>query len=187
MDCSVLLGEQLARIEALVDRLKASPPKAVQKALFRELCDRAALHIHAREHILMPVIRRAGWRGVCSETLVAHVEFKRRLADLVVQTEEGPRFLEALQALEEAVERQMVEDEIGFVPTLRAVTDLSERRALCHDMELMYQRMSSYEAPWRDTGMESPWASLREEAAIVLSSLSPTDSVENTSGKPGLD
>lgn len=48
-----------------------------------------ASHLHAKEQLLFPVLRAAGWRHVTFEVLAEHMVLKRALADLLTASHEG--------------------------------------------------------------------------------------------------
>jgi hypothetical protein len=170
VDCSVLLGEQLMKMRELLAQLPGCGDERVLKRIVRELCDRAALHVRAREQVIMPALLRAGWQGLSAETQGVHLRFKQALANLVVNQPGTGHFEVALRGFDQAVADLARDDEYAFIPALRAATDLSERRAMCRDIELMYQ---SFEPPVPQAGPEPEQApvALVEEAALVLSSL----------------
>lgn len=162
MDCTVLLGAQLARLESIADALSCASA-AARPQLLRELLDRGALHVRVREQLLFPVLRRARWKGVNSETLKVHVRLKRALAELMVTPAQSDRFNDLLHKFAQGVALQLAEDARAFVPALRAASDIDERRALCREIELLHDKETTPSGP--------PAPGLVEEAALVLRSL----------------
>ncbi len=158
------------KMRQLLAQLRDCADERTLKRIVRELCDRAVLHVRAREQVIMPALLRAGWQGLSAETQGVHLRFKRALANLVVNQSGTEHFGPALQGFDQAVADLAQDDEYAFIPALRAATELSERRAMCRDIELMYQ---SFEPPMPQVGPEPEQApaALVEEAALVLSSL----------------
>jgi len=158
------------KMRQLLAQLPGCTDERALKRTVRELCDRAVLHVRAREQVIMPALLRAGWQGLSAETQGVHLRFKRALANLVVNQPGTAHFDSALRGFDEAVAQLAADDEYAFIPALRAATELSERRAMCRDIELMYQ---SFEPPVPQVGPEpeQPPSALVEEAALVLSSL----------------
>jgi len=145
VDFSHLLLRQLTRIESLAVRIQRTKDRHVRLAAYRELCDRGALHVYVREHLVFPLLRNIKWKGLTSETLAVHARFKAALAELVVCRPDQDGFTERLQAFVNRTLCQHDEDSQVLVPALREAADLSERRALCHEIELVYQRLAGYD------------------------------------------
>jgi len=169
VDCSVLLSRQLVEISALAGELGRCE-RAAASGLYREVCNRATLHVLARERVLLPAWRRAGWKELPSDALAAHMNFKRSLAELMVHPPGKPGFRLALEAFVAAVEQHRQQDEQRLMPALRNAMDLDERRALCNDIEVLFDAgMGASNEP--AIGSRSVAQALIEEAEVVLSSL----------------
>jgi len=141
----------------------------------RELCNRASLHVVSRERFVLPAWQRAGWKNLSSDTLVAYVNFKRALAELLVCPPGKPGFAAALHGFLQAVAQQRIEDEQVLMPALRKALDVADRRTVFNDIEALYEN-----APVRTDEPASPEPgqlsvhALLDEAQVVLSSL-PND------------
>jgi len=85
VDSRALINCQLDGIAVLIRRLSECDDDKRKLQLFRELCNRAVLHILSRERVLLPAWRRVRWKMFPLASFKAHVQFKRFLAELVVR------------------------------------------------------------------------------------------------------
>ena len=173
MDCSVLLTRQLNEIVILAGRLRRCRAHHAAIPLHRQLCGRGALHVQARERVLLPAWRRVGWRELPAHALEAHVWFKRCLAQLIVSPPGSAEFAGSVAAFLRAARAQRDRDENVLVPAVRAAMQLSERRTVFEEIEQLYD---SYR-PGPDTEPllpdKPPAQALVEEAELVLNALAP--------------
>jgi hypothetical protein len=171
VDSRALINRQLDRILWLNDRLSACKDGQRRAQMFRELCDGAVLHILSRERVLLPAWRRVGWKKFPLASFRAHVQFKRRLADLVVRPPSVEGHSDALDAFASHVEHQRALDDECLVPSLRCAMDVPQRRDVCNDMELLFgsDRVAA-NVPVR---IDASPRELVHEAQVVLSSLAP--------------
>jgi len=171
VDSRALINRQLDRILWLNDRLSACKEGHRKAQMFHELCDGAVLHILSRERVLLPAWRRVGWKKFPLASFRAHVQFKRRLADLVVRPPSVAGHTDALDAFASHVEHQRALDDECLVPSLRCAMDLPQRRDVCNDMELLFGSGRVADDMPSRIGV-SPHE-LVHEAQVVLSSLAP--------------
>ncbi|HEY9028820.1 MAG TPA: hypothetical protein VIP05_31315 [Burkholderiaceae bacterium] len=169
VDCSALLTRQLADLTALISRLRASRRGEDAIRLFGDLSNRAVLHVLSRERVLLPAWRQIRWKDLPLDAMAGHVRFKQALADLLVRPPSAEGHAEALGRFAQHVEQQRELDQHRLVPVLRGAMDIEQRRALCNDVELLFETGSP---PMREplVGSASPHDLIRE-AEIVLSSL----------------
>ncbi|HEY8976466.1 MAG TPA: hypothetical protein VIN75_19780 [Burkholderiaceae bacterium] len=169
MDCSALLTRQLAELTALISRLRSSRRGEDALRLFGDLANRAVLHVLSRERVLLPAWRHIRWKDLPLDAMTGHVRFKQALAELLVRPPSSDGHAQALAAFAEHVEQQHLLDQHRLVPVLRDAMDIEQRRALCNDVELLFETGSP---PMREltAGVASP-KDLVAEAEIVLSSL----------------
>ncbi len=146
---------------------------------YRELCNRASLHVVSRERFVLPAWQRAGWRNLSSDTLVAYVNFKRALAELLVCPPGKPGFAAALHGFLQAVAQQRTEDEQVLMPALRKALDVTDRRTVFNDIEALYENAPvQTDVPASPEPGQPPVQALLDEAQVVLSSL-PHDTGES--------
>jgi len=176
VDSRALINRQLDRILLLNGRLSACDDHSRRSQLFRELCNRAVLHILSRERVLLPAWRRIGWKKFPLASFRAHVQFKRHLAELVVRPPSAQGHSDALDAFASHVELQRALDDECLVPLLRSAMDVPQRRDLCNDMELLFtaDRAAGDISPRIDASPRD----LVREAEIVLSSLAPQREIQ---------
>lgn len=165
MDCSFPIGEQLDALTRLARRLMHDDGSATRRLAWRELMDRAAAHFHVREKVVLETFRQAGWKGMNSDALAAHLQLKRALAALCICPPGEPDFGELLQRFNEAVAHQRGADELWIVPALRMITTGDQRRAICEEIEQLYDTLVPPASHYLDS------EHLAEDAAVVLSSL----------------
>jgi hypothetical protein len=173
VDCSVLLTRQLNEIVTLAGRLRRCRARHAAIPLHRQLCGRGALHVQARERVLLPAWRRAGWKELPAHALETHVWFKRCLAQLIVSPPGSPDFAGSVAAFLRAARAQRERDESVLVPAVRSALQLADRRSVFAEIEQLYD---SYQ-PGADTEPmlpdKPPAQALVEEAELVLSALAP--------------
>jgi hypothetical protein len=171
VDCSVLLTRQLNEIVILAGRLRRCRARHAAIPLHRQLCGRGALHVQARERVLLPAWQRAGWKDLPANALEAHVWFKRTLAQLMVAPPGSPDFAGSVAAFLRAARAQRDRDETVLVPAVRAAMQLADRRSVFDEIEQLYD---SYQ-PGADTEPvlpdKPPAQALVEEAELVLNAL----------------
>jgi len=169
VDCSALLTRQLAELTALISRLRSSRRGEDALRLFGDLANRAVLHVLSRERVLLPAWRHVRWKDLPLDAMTAHVRFKQALAELLVRPPSSDGHAQALSAFAEHVEQQHRLDQHRLVPVLRDAMDLEQRRALCNDVELLFETGAP---PMRElTSIDATPKDLIAEAEIVLSSL----------------
>ncbi|MED5618154.1 hypothetical protein [Ideonella sp. BN130291] len=171
VDCADLFDRQLAEIASLAKALQAPLLRPTAQTMFQQLCNRSVVHVQAREQFLLPAWRRAHWKHLPSDALATHMEFKRALADLMLQRPGSEHFNEALAAFVATVEVHRRSDRDRLVPALREAIDLADRRQLCNDIEVLYEAGASSTA---SLSLNQPFLSSRdliEEAEVVLSSI----------------
>ena len=167
MDCTVLISRQLLKIQTLLAWVRQLPISKAKLLAYRELCDRAASHIQIRERLLWPILQQRG--GADAPTDAVHQKFKQAVAHMMVSPPEGLEFERGLDTLEQVLLIQMDIDRRALVPALRMVTDVSERRSLCLDIELAYLTTVPDETQRLE---DMPTCrELVNEAQVVLSSL----------------
>ena len=171
MDSRALINCQLDGIAVLIRRLSECDDDKRRLQLFRELCNRAVLHILSRERVLLPAWRRVRWRMFPLASFKAHVQFKRFLAELVVRPPPAEGHADALDAFAGHVEHQRVLDNEYLVPLMRSAMDVPQRRDLCNDMELLFH--ADRVAGDLSFRIDASPRDLVHEAEIVLSSLAP--------------
>ena len=175
MDCSLLIDRQLDALSGLAHTLADAGGNTGDRIASREMRDRAAAHFQVREQIVLPALRRGGWRGLNNEALAAHVELKRALAALCICEPGDDDFPRVLHGFAEALEQQRLADKLWIVPTLRRVTGEAERRQLCEEIERLYDAT----IPPADHYLEvfpqrKPGQAVIEDAAVVLGSFGQT-------------
>src|SRR4051812_3601091 len=106
VDCHALINRQLDGILLLIRRLESCRDDQSKLQLFRELGDRAVLHVLSRETVLLPAWKRAGWKQFPLASFAAHGQFKRALAELLVQRPLADDFAAALESFRHQAERQ---------------------------------------------------------------------------------
>jgi hypothetical protein len=170
VDCHALINRQLDGILLLIRRLEGSNDDRSKLQWFREVGDRAVLHVLSRETVLLPAWRRAEWRQFPLVSFAAHVQFKRALAELLVRPPRADGFVAALGSFGHQAERQRALDGEFLIPGLRSAMDVQQRRDLCNEIELLFdvQRTAVDDAGRRGASA----GDLLAEAEIVLSSLS---------------
>jgi hypothetical protein len=176
VDSRVLLTRQLTDIAALGKAITRCSRRASAWPFFRQLCNLAALHVQARDRLLLPAWQRAGWKELSSDGLLAHVRFKRALAELVVSPPGKPAFAGALTRFMRAVGDQREADEYLLLPGLRGGLELAERRALFNDIEVFYDtgRPTQHVAcPEPSAGDVERARLMVQEAATVLALIQP--------------
>ena len=183
VDGSLLLTRQLVEITALAQALGQCGRQSAAAHFYRQLCNRASLHVLARERLVLPAWRRAGWKHLASDGLRAYVDFKRALAELLVAPPGQPGFAGALAAFLRAVAAQKREDERQLVPALRKGLDLTDRRTVFNEVEALYDsdEPGADAAEALPAGDGPPGRALVEEAELVLSSLA----AGAAGGRPG--
>lgn len=179
MDCRALINRQLDGILVLIRRLQGRNPNENNLPVFRDLCNRAVLHVLSRERLLLPAWRRAKWREFPLASFQAHARFKHALAELVVRPPSAEGHFSALEAFADQVKRQRALDNECLVPLLRSAMDVPQRRDLCNDMELLFEADSA--ADDMALRLDTSPRDLVHEAEIVLSSLVPHREVERES------
>lgn len=170
VDCHALINRQLDGILLLIRRLAASNDDRSKLQLFRELGDRAVLHVLSRETVLLPAWKRAQWRQFPLPSFAAHVQFKRALAELLVRPPLADGFGAALDSFGHQAERQRVLDDDFLIPGLRSAMDVQQRRDLCNEIELLFDAQRSATDGAGRVGASAD--DLVAEAEVVLSSLS---------------
>jgi hypothetical protein len=153
----------------LISRLRASRREADTCRLLRELSNRAVLHVLSRERLLLPAWRRARWKDLPLDALVAHVRFKQALASLLVRNPLEEGYDEALASFARHVEQLHLIDRDRLIPLLRGAFDIHQRRELCNDVELLFETGTPPSAESARGGASS--RELIKEAGIVLTSL----------------
>jgi len=179
MDCTVLLTRQLVAITSLAALPDLRRHGEAGARAFRELCDRAVLHVLSREQILWPAWRRLDWKDLPADAMATHVTFKSELAELMVASPGRAHATAPLGSFLGAVRRQIEADRKRLVPAMRKAMDLALRRMLCNDIELLFDGATLHAA--------APPPSVRElvdEAAVVLSSLAGRLHWPGPSGDP---
>jgi len=176
VDCRPLVNRQLDSIPLLVSRLKGCNADESKFQLFREICDRAVLHVLSRERVLLPAWRRARWKEFPLASFAAHARFKRALADLLVHPPAADGHAAALEAFSHQVERQRALDGDCLIPRLRSAMDVPQRRELCNDIELLFDADQRSGHP--SLHFDASPRELVQEAAVVLSSLARHRHVE---------
>ena len=155
----------------LAGRLRRCRARHAAIPLHRQLCGRGALHVQARERVLLPAWRQAGWKDLPAHALEAHVRFKRSLAQLIVSPPGSPEFAGSVAAFLRAARAQRERDETVLVPAVRAAMLLADRRSVFDEIEQLYD---AYQ-PGADTEPvlpDKPAAkALVEEAELVLGAL----------------
>jgi hypothetical protein len=171
LDSRRLLTRQLEDIAALAGQLKDNLDRPAAPQLYRDLCNRATLHVVARERILLPAWAREGYRELRLDAMVPHGEFKRRLADLMVTAPRATsQFRAALDAFVAAAKAQQQADEEILVPGLRQAIDLDARRLVMEDIDRLYS-LGGSAAPTAPEPAPAVARELLQEARVVLSSL----------------
>jgi hypothetical protein len=176
VDSRALLTRQLTDIAALGNSITRCSRRTAVWPFFRQLCDLAALHVQARDRLLLPAWQRAGWNEVSSDGLLAHARFKRALAELVVSPPGTPAFAGALTRFMRAVSAQREADEYWLLPGLRGGLELAERRALFNDIEALYETGRPAEhadCPAPNANGVDRGRSMVKEAATVLALIQP--------------
>ncbi len=171
VDCLALINRQLDGILVLIRRLRTCNTDESKLQLFRELCNRAVLHVLSRERVLLPAWRRARWKEFPLASFQAHVRFKRSLAELVVRPPSADGHFAAMDAFADQVNHQRVLDSEFLVPLLRSAMDVPQRRDLCNDMELLFEADRAVDD--MSLCIDTSPRDLVHEAALVLSSLAP--------------
>jgi len=177
MDCSLLIGRQLETLHLLAVALDANEGDPAGLLACRELRDRAAAHFQVREQSVLPALQRQGWKGLKSEALAAHMELKRALAALCICAPGDKDFPEALRTFRHALAQQRLADELWIVPTLRRITSVEERRAMCEQIEQLHDALvppAEHYLAAAAAGLHPPGTALVEDATLVLRSLGDT-------------
>lgn len=145
--------------------------------LHRELCNRGTLHIIARERVLLPAWREAGYKELAVDALVPHAQFKRCLADLMVAAPaRRPEFLAVLDALIEAASLQRDADEEQILPAMRKALDADARRGVLDEIDRLYALSERHddmtiEAALDADAASAPGVGLLHDAKLVLGSI----------------
>ena len=179
MDCTTLLTRQLVAITSLAAMADLRRHGEAGARAFRELCDRAVLHVLSRERILWPAWRRLDWKDLPADAMATHLAFKNELAELMVSSSGGARPAPPLDGFLAAVRRQIDADRKRLVPAMRKAMDVALRRMLYNDIELLFDGATLHAG--------APPSSVRElidEAAVVLSSLAGRLRWPGPSGDP---
>lgn len=176
VDCLPLVNRQLDGILVLVRRLSTCNTDEGKLKVFRDLCNKAVLHVLSRERVLLPAWRRAKWKEFPLASFQAHVRLKRALAELVVRPPAAEGHSAAMTAFADLVNHQRVIDSEILVPLLRSAMDVPQRRDVCNDLELLFEadRVVDELSLCIDTSSHN----LVHEAELVLSSLTPHREVE---------
>ena len=181
MDCLALINRQLDGIPVLIRRLRMCNTDESKFKLFRDICNRAVLHVLSREGVLLPAWRGARWKEFPLVSFQAHVRFKRALAELLVRPPSAEGHAAAMDAFADQVNRQRVLDSEVLVPLLRSAMDVPQRRDLCNDMERLFEADGAGDelSLYIDTSPRD----LVHEAELVLSSLAPHREVKRESSR----
>ncbi|MEW6706895.1 MAG: hypothetical protein AB1430_18775 [Pseudomonadota bacterium] len=168
----MLIGRQLELMNELVQGLQQRRGDTRAHAAWRELRDRAAAHFQAREQILLPALRRGGWKGLNNEALVAHMDLKRALAALCICEPADSDFPQVLRGFSHALEQQQLADKLWIVSSLRRLTSESERRRMCEEIERLYAALIPPADHYLEAALHTrPGIAVLQDAAVVLSSL----------------
>jgi hypothetical protein len=123
-----------------------------------------ASHLHAKEQLLFPVLRAAGWRHVTFEVLAEHMVLKRALADLLTASHEGGDAARVLLGMHRALGARYTTHLLRLQRVLDRCLSAGEQQLLALELSDALQR------DW-PAHHGAAAAALVEEARLVLSSL----------------
>lgn len=172
-DVLVSLTEDHVLLSRLAQAVRAMHDRLSRNALFDELAKALGGHFAALEYVIVPACSRSSLRGLGSDILIAHMNLKRQLADVLMMERNNAEFEVELLALCDAVEAQADREQLELLPVLRDGFDEAERAYLAAEVEAhmtarvgeqMFVHVWMQREPRRATDM-------LEEAKVVLSSL----------------
>lgn len=162
-DVLISLTEDHVLLSRLADRIRSTSERLLRNWLFDELAKALGGHFGAVEYVVLPACSRAGSCSLRSDVLIAHMNLKRRLADLLAMERRNASFEGELLRFCDEVEAQADMEQLELLPALRACLDDADRAFLAAEAEA---QMSAHLGP--DSPLHATDPSERRTAADVL-------------------
>jgi hypothetical protein len=162
----VFLSQLARRVRTMTDRLARS-------ALFDELAKALGGHFGGLEYVVLPAFSQAGSYRLRSEVLIAHMNLKRRLAELLMMERRNARFEAELLRFCDEVEAQADLEQLELLPALRDSLSEADRAFLAAEVEEQMAARLGVHPLLYGPELDEPRGAgdLVREAAVVLGSL----------------
>lgn len=172
-DVLVSLTQDHMVLSQLADLIRKTPERVSRNALFDQLAKALGGHFSALEYVVVPALSRAGTRGLGVEVLIAHMNLKRRLADLLMMERRNARFEAEMLRFCDETEAQAEREQLELLPVLRLNLSETDRAHLAADVEAqMASRLGDHPLMHMARVQELRAAvDLLQEAEVVLGGL----------------
>jgi hypothetical protein len=172
-DVLVSLTEDHLFLCQLARRVRTMSDRLSRSALFDELAKALGGHFGGLENVVLPAFSHAGAYRLRSEVLIAHMNLKRRLADLLMMERRNATFEAELLLFCDEVEAQAELEQRELLPALRDGLAAAERAFMAAEVEAqMSARVGRSLLRHASESAEPRRANeLLQEAEVVLGSL----------------
>jgi hypothetical protein len=170
-DVLVSLTEDHVLLSRLADRVRSTSERLFRDRLFDELAKALGGHFGAVEYVILPACSRSGSCSLRSGVLIAHMNLKRRLADLLAMERRNASFERELLRFCDEVEAQADIEQLELLPALRACLDDADRAFLATEAEAQMSAHLGSESPLdaTDPSERRTAADVLQEAEVVAS------------------
>jgi hemerythrin superfamily protein len=142
------LRRQHREVEQLFEQLKVSDDDRERVSLLGRLAECITLHTALEERHFYPLCRRLGLDGEAQRSLEDHARVRRLVSELLEVKRKDPRLPKLVEALQEAVESHVEEEETDVFPKVQAG---SQDEAL----DALEDRMAEDHAQLKERGLLS--------------------------------
>jgi len=147
-DAIALLKEQHRQVEQLALELgELERSDAAFRRKFIALADALAIHTSIEEQIFYPSVKRADTAELLQHSVEEHLQAKRVLATLMMESAPGANMKEELEELVGLTEEHIIEEEHELFPAVRKLLDAGELAGLGRQMSELVTRLQNEGEP----------------------------------------
>lgn len=136
MNALKILEQDHQKVKELFQQARNATDQSKRKALFDQIDSELEIHAHIEETVFYPVIAEyEEFDDMVTDAVVEHQKAKTRLGELEDLGVESQDFGAKLQALMDAVEHHVQEEEGEMFPKIRELFDEDELEQLGQELE----------------------------------------------------